>query len=540
MKKKSKFVADNRRIRQITKVLLKYKFEFGVTPEKVRAAIEDLGPAYIKMGQIMSMRDDIIPLEYCEELKKLRLNVTPMPFSEVRENVEKTTNKKLEEIFKSVDEKPIGSASIGQVHRATLLDGQNVVFKVMRSGIEEIVASDIRLLLIAVKSLKLLPEDFKKVDLEGVLNETWETMKKEMDFRYEVNNCKMFASLNKNFAYIGVPKIYDEYVYQNFYVMEEIQGIPISDVKKLEKEGYDTLEIAGKLVTNYIAQVVEFGFFHADPHPGNIIIRDGKIIWIDFGMVGVISQRERNLYKKAILAFISQDAYEMQNIVLSFGVIDTDKLDYAKLYGDIENMMYKYGSISMGDIDMGVLMNELFKIVKDHSITLPKGMTTLGRGIVTLEGLVAEIAPSINVLEILVDSIKTNILEPKDLMQSTYITAAKTVSAISQTAKIPSKVSTLLDLVAKGRAQANIEITNLEEVGDVFKNYSTKMAYSKIIAAMSLALSIIMAALLFFTEQNIFVVIFSIILAIAATVVIGCLLFMIVAMKISRHWKRKK
>ena len=258
----NKFIIDQRRLREITRVLLKHKIQSGLNPEKVRKIAEDLGPTFVKIGQILSMRDDIIPLAYCEELKKLRLNVAYMPFNVVKEQVEKATGKSLNELFKSVDEEPLGSASIGQVHKATLLDGNDVVFKVMRPGIYQMVESDLRLFKTALSANNLIPQTKGlNINIESLIDEIWKIMAEEMDFTHEVNNLKLFSSLNKDYVYISTPKVYDEYTCKEFFVMEYIDGIQISDKEKLLENGYDLHEICEKFANNFLVQIVEKGFY---------------------------------------------------------------------------------------------------------------------------------------------------------------------------------------------------------------------------------------------------------------------------------------
>lgn len=535
----NRFIVDQRRLREITKVLLKHKLPSGVTPEKVRKIAEDLGPTFVKVGQILSMRDDMIPFAYCEELKKLRLNVAYMPFDVVKEQIEKTTKKKVEEIFSYVDEKPLGSASIGQVHKAKLLNGEEVVFKVMRPGIYKMVESDIRLLKLAITANNLLPINTPStIDFNVLVDDVWNIIKEEMDFTHEVHNCKLFASMNKEFTYIYAPKIYDEYTYSEFYVMEYIDGVQISDKEKLIELGYDLHEICEKLSNNFIIQIVEKGLFHADPHPGNILIRDGKIVWIDFGTVGLISKYDRNMYKNAITAFINQDAYEMQNIILSFGVLDESKLDYSLLYSDIESMMYKYSGMSAGDVNMGVMLEEMFKVIRHHPITMPKGLTALGRSIVTIQGLINEIDPTIDLVSMFIKILQSGILKDNNVKENAILNSSRALNAVAKTAKIPSQVATLLDLGVKGRARVNLDIVNIDELNKAVKNTGTKIAYSLVIGTFALALAIILAALLF-AKENILITIFAIFVCVVTIVLIGGLLASLIIIAIGKHIKKK-
>ncbi len=536
----NKFIIDQRRLREITRVLLKHKIQSGLNPEKVRKIAEDLGPTFVKIGQILSMRDDIIPLAYCEELKKLRLNVAYMPFNVVKEQVEKATGKSLNELFKSVDEEPLGSASIGQVHKATLLDGNDVVFKVMRPGIYQMVESDLRLFKIALSANNLIPQTKGlNINIESLIDEIWKIMAEEMDFTHEVNNLKLFSSLNKDYVYISTPKVYEEYTCKEFFVMEYIDGIQISDKEKLLENGYDLHEICEKFANNFLVQIVEKGLFHADPHPGNILIRDGKIVFIDFGSVGLISKYDRSIYKNAIIAFINQDAYEIQKIVLSFGILDESKLDYSLLYTDIESMLFKYSGMSAGDVDLGTLLDELLKIIRHHPIVLPKGFTAFGRAILTIQGVIKEVDPSIDLVSMFLNLIKSDIFKSNDIRQKTFINASRTINALSKTSQIPTQVSTLLDLGVKGKARLNLDINNIDKLNKTLKNVATKIAYALVIGTFALALAIILAALLF-SQQHILITLFAIFVCVCALVLIGGLLFALIAYVIGNYFKKNK
>ena len=265
------------RLKEITSVLRKNGITRGLTPQKLRIILEELGPTYIKIGQIMSLHSDILPKRYCDELMKLCSDVAPMPFSEVREVVEQAYGCPWSEIFSEIDEKPLGSASIAQVHRALLLDGAQVVVKVQRKGIYEMMARDIGLL---HKAVKLLPPISLKgmVDFDMVLDELWSVTREEMNFLTEASNIEEFARYNKEVAFVRVPRLYQEYTTMHVLVMEYIGGYAIDDKEALLADGYDLHEIGSKLIDNFIKQVIEDGFFHADPHPGNVKVKDGKIV----------------------------------------------------------------------------------------------------------------------------------------------------------------------------------------------------------------------------------------------------------------------
>ena len=264
------------RLREITAVLKKHAITRGVSPEKLRLILEDLGPTYIKLGQIMSLRSDILPKRYCDELMKLCSDVPPMPFSQVIEVLEESMGCPWQEEFQHIEQKPLGAASIAQVHRATLKTGEEVVIKVQRKGIYETMARDIGLM---HKAVRLMPPVSIKgmVDLNMVLSELWTVTQEEMNFLTEAANMAEFAKKNKDVAFVKVPILYREYISPHILVMEYIDGFAINDKANLLANGYDLNEIGTKYVDNFIKQVMEDGFFHADPHPGNVRIQEGNI-----------------------------------------------------------------------------------------------------------------------------------------------------------------------------------------------------------------------------------------------------------------------
>ena len=386
------------RLKEITSVLHKYGITRGITPQKLRMILEDLGPTYIKIGQIMSLHSDILPKRYCDELMCLRSEVTPMEFPEVKEVIEQAYGCPWNEIFAFISDTPLGSASIAQVHRAELLSGEQVVIKVQRTGIYEIMARDIGLLR---KAVKLMPPISLKgmAEFDQELDELWNVTREEMNFLTEASNMEEFARRNADVVYVRTPKLYQEYTTMHVLVMEYIEGPVIDDKEKLLAGGYDLEEIGIKLIDNYIKQVMEDGFFHADPHPGNVKIQDGKIVWIDMGMMGRLTERDKELIGKAIRGIAENDIGMIQEAVMALGEFK-EKPDQSVLYEDISELMSKYGSLDMGEIDVAEVMMDLMEVMKENKIRMPHGLTMLARGLTNMEGVLADIAPQINMIEI--------------------------------------------------------------------------------------------------------------------------------------------
>lgn len=444
------------RLREMTEVLHRHEITKGLTPEKLRMILEDLGPTFIKIGQIMSMHSDILPQRYCDELMKLRSDVRPMPFSEVSEVLDASYGCPWGEIFREIEDRPLGSASIAQVHRAVLKDGSQVVIKVQRKGIYGTMARDISLLR---KACRLLPPVSIKgmVDPDMVLSELWDVTREEMNFLTEAANMEEFARKNAGIAYVGTPVLYQEYTTVHVLVMEYIDGFSIDDKEALTENGYDLKEIGTRLADHYMKQVIEDGFFHADPHPGNLRIRDGKIIWIDMGMMGRLTERDRELIGSAVRGVALHDVGMIQEAVMELGEFKHPP-EPSRLYQDISSLLEKYGTADMGDIDVAAVMMDLMEVMKENHIIMPHGLTMLARGLTNMEGVLADIAPDINMVEIAAARIKADMMKKFDWKKEVKSGGKALYRAARRTVDLPVLLSDALEGYLKGQTRVNLDL----------------------------------------------------------------------------------
>ncbi|MEE3461949.1 MAG: lipopolysaccharide core heptose(II) kinase RfaY [Lachnospiraceae bacterium] len=459
---------DNRsRFKEIREVLHKYKvITRGVSPKKLRMILEDLGPAYVKLGQIMSLHSDILPKRYCDELLKLNTYVRPMPFSDVCDVLNNSYRGDWREIFQEIDETPIGSASIAQVHKAKLKDKSPVVIKIERKGIYDTMARDIRLLHKAVKLLPPVPNLKNLVDLDMVLDEMWTVAQQEMDFLKEASNMEEFERLNADIRYIYVPRLYREYTTSRVLVMEYIDGVRIDQVDELRDKGYSPDEIGRKFVNNFIKQVMDDGFFHADPHPGNVMIRDGKIVWLDMGMMGRLSERDRRIMMKAVRAIGMHDVSGVTDAVLELGDF-WRKPDRDQLNDDIRDFLDTYGSASMGDLDIGETLSELLEIMKKNFVGIPHGMTMLVRGLSHMEGVLANISPDINMMEIAARRVSEEWLSDVNWKEEIKKGARKAYLSINRGIEIPVLLSDALKDFSRGRSHLKLELEPTHDLNEL-------------------------------------------------------------------------
>ena len=444
------------RLLEIVRIIKKYDLIKNATPENLRLAIEEAGPTFIKLGQILASRDDIIPKEYCDELSHLRNQVKPMNYDKVLEILDREYKGNTFEIFSSIDEIPIGSASIAEVHKAVLKDGTEVVIKIQRENIYELMAMDVRLLKKIVSILKLDKVFDSIFNFNDIIDEMFETAKEEMNFLIEASHTEEFYEKNKNVLYIRSPKVYREYTTSKSLVMEYMDGIRINDYVSLEKNGYDRDEIGKKLAANYIKQALDDGYFHADPHVENLKIKNGKIIYLDFGMMGRLSRRDRDLLSKCIMAIIKDDVTEVSHILLAFGKT-RGSIDHMVLKNDIKRVIEKNKTQDIADIDIKDFMNDFLAMLSNNHISLPKDVTMLMRGIIVLEGVLRSVSPKINLMQILSTHIKPNNIFDEDKAKKFIHEAAQSGTDMVY---LPNEMLSFLKGVNSGELRFNIELND--------------------------------------------------------------------------------
>lgn len=473
----------------MTSVLKKYKITQGLTPEKLRLILQELGPTYIKLGQIMSLHSDILPKEYCEELMKLCSDVEPMPFEQVEEVLYESFGCKWNEIFSRIDKKPLGAASIAQVHYAVLKNGDEVVVKVQRKGIHDIMSRDITML---HKAVRLVPPVPIKgiVDFDMVLDEMWAVAQEEMNFLTEASNMEEFARNNNDIVFAATPCLYREYTTSCVLVMEYIDGYRIDDKENLQKDGYDLNEIGSKLVDNYIKQVIEDGFFHADPHPGNVHIRDGKIVWMDMGMMGRLSERDKKEIGKAVTGIALNDIGMIQDAVLAVGDFRGEP-DTARLYKDIRMLIDKYGNQEMGQIDVAVFMQELMEIMKTNKIALPHGFTMLARGLTQMEGVLADIAPSINMVEIAAARLKEQMWQNFDWKSEFKNTGKTLYKSAHRAITLPQQLARIIEEYERGQTRINLDMHSSDQLSGLLHRLVRNIVMGLWVMALLISSSIV-------------------------------------------------
>jgi ubiquinone biosynthesis protein len=487
-KRRDKAKISAERLKEIISVLNKREVVHGITPEKLRNIFEDLGPMFVKLGQIMSMRTDILPQEFCDELMKLQAEAKPLPYEQILDVIQSEYRQPISDIFTKIYPNPMGSASIAQVHAALLKDGRKVVIKVQRPGVYDIMMQDIMLLKRAAKILQIISDSSSVVNFNSIVDEMWAVAKQEMDFLIEARNNEEFMNFNRDVEYVSCPIVEKNLTTSHIMVMEYIDGIAIDDTDKIRAAGWDIDEIGRKLGENYMKQIVEDGFFHADPHPGNIWIRGGDIVWLDMGMMGRLSKYDRSLFNKAIMALANNDAYTMEDVVLSLGK-SKKRVDHVLLYTDIDEMMTRYTNMDFGNIDIGEVIRSILDIAQKHQITIAPGIGILGRGTVILGCVLKKYCPNVSMIEILTERVKQ---EFKFNVKDEILKLQRLVYRVSHKAvDIPGQLSDILKMTLKGQTKVNLDLTGCEEPLKQMNRMINKLVICIISAALLLGSSII-------------------------------------------------
>ena len=481
----------NKRLHEIIGLVRKYKVMDGITPAHFRDMLVDLGPSFVKIGQMLSLRSEILPQAYCDALATLQMDADPLPFKEIEHALENIYGERFSSIFSNIDPKPLGSASLAQVHKATLSNGDVVAVKVQRPGVRATMAQDIDVMRSVAKRLSRFMKDNQMVDLRDVVEELWSTFLEETDFTKETQNLHEFALLNKDVAYIRCPMPYLEYCSEEVLVMEYIEGTSLRDTDKLVELGYDLEEIGMKARDNYATQILDFGFFHADPHPGNMFIKDGQIIYLDLGIVGRLNPRDRARFGEIIEAVGAKSATRLKDALISFSVDhDSRGIDHPRFLAELDIILEGYGSCDVADIDIGGLLNDIMLLTKQCKVTLPPSVTAVSRGIVTIEGTLSEYIANSNIVDIINDHVmrkKDPKKELQKLVQDTMISLGNSGRGLATSAEYAGET---LKMLSRGQLKMNMEMLGSDEPIKKVSRIANRLAVSMVIAGLLVSASL--------------------------------------------------
>lgn len=507
------------RYRQILTVLLKYGFgdlinslkieqylEIGLQmiykkkreqigtltrAERVRMALEELGPTFIKLAQILSTRPDLIPLEYIQELSKLQDNVPPFSYEEVEEIIKKETGKTSEEIFEHFEKKPLAAASIAQVHKAQLKDGSNVIVKIQRPGIRKIIEVDLEIMMHLADLMERHLEELKDHRPVRIVQEFAHSLGKELNFTIESIHIERFSKQFVDDETIYVPKIFRDIVTERILVMEHIDGIKVSEIDLLRQNGFDLQEIARRGAVLTMKQIFVHGFFHADPHPGNLFILPNNVIcYLDFGMMGRIKRREREIVSDMLMRLVTRDERKLAEALLKLTYYD-DEPDRDKLERDISEFVDHHLYLPLKDLKVEKALNRLLEILTRHRLHLKSDLFLVIKALGTVEGLGKRLDPEFEIIrhaQPFIKQIQWSRLNPKNIFEDMIESGSELIRLLKE---IPGEINTILQQAKKGRIKIEFEHMGLEPMLSTLDRTSNRIAFAIVLASLVIGSSLI-------------------------------------------------
>lgn len=466
--------------------------------ERLRFSLEELGPTFVKIGQILSTQEDIVPKDIVKELKKLQNSVQPFSFKEAKVVIESEFEDALENIFKEFTQEPIASASISQVHYAVLGNGEKVAVKVQRPGIEKIISNDLNIL----RDLAYFVDNHTKFgkiyDFSSMVDEFESTLKNELDFTKEGENADTFR---ENFAKdkgVKVPEVNWNYTSRRVLTMEFIEGIGIDDHNLLDKAGINKKETAKRIAESICNQILRDGFFHADPHPGNIkVLRDGTIVFLDLGMVGRISETRRKIISKLFVGVANKDARGVTRAVMELDAM-YDKKNIKKFEQDVDLMLDKYLTMPWSRINVGEAFYEVFNIAFLNGIKLPREFTMLAKSFATIQSILEQLAPELNTIEVAKPIAKKLVLQSYSL-KNIRSSISKNASAYKDLlSELPFYIQNLLEKAEDGELTLQLKLKDIDRIQKRFDRAINRISFSVIL----LAVCIVITGIIIGSSQN--------------------------------------
>ncbi|ADI83926.1 ABC1 kinase family protein [Geobacter sulfurreducens] len=508
-----------RRYRQIVRVLVKYGFEHALSlmglsrfvargrrlfrkpepelarlspAERMRLALEELGPTFVKLGQILSTRPDVIPRSFVLEFARLQDQVPSFPFEDALDQIRRELGRDPEERFSFIDPEPLAAASIAQVHRARLVSGEEVVVKVRRPGVVEAVETDIDAMMgLAVLAERHLPRS-DIYDPVGLVKEFARTIRREMDFAREGHTIERFA---ENFA--GDPTLYFPTVHwdctaRGLLTMEFINGIKVSDTAALERAGMDRRLIARRGADAFLKMVLTHGFFHGDPHPGNVLILpDNVICLLDYGMVGRLDAQLKGYLTDILLAIVQRDVDEVISLLLYSGEI-ADTLDTRALKRDLTGLIDNYYETPLQEIEVGRVLLEFLEVITTYHIKFQPDLMLLAKALVAIEGMGRELDPAFDMVEHLRPFMKQAVRDrfsPRQLIREMN---SNLLSYFTLARNLPRDLKELLNRINRNKFKIDLEHRGLDRAMREFDKSVNRLSSSLIIAALIVGSSIVM------------------------------------------------
>ncbi|OXM87485.1 ABC1 kinase family protein [Paenibacillus rigui] len=460
--------------------------------ERIRLFLEELGPTFVKIGQIASTRPDLLPAHIIDELVKLQDQVPAFPFEQVCEVLEHEFGEPLEQLFAEFEPSPMAAASIGQVHLARLHSGEQVAVKIQRPNIRSVVETDLEILDNLARLAEHRLEWAAKYQVRDMVYELSQSLRSELDYTNEGRNAQRIAKAFEQDNRIRFPAIYWDYTSKTVLTMGFLGGVKTNELDRLEELGVDRKQLAETIAQIVFKQVFVDGLFHADPHPGNILILpDGTVGLIDFGMIGRLTPMMKYHFGSLVIALRRNHTEGLIKAIDGLGIIPED-VDMDALRGDLDELRDKYYDVPLSRISLGASVNDLLNVAYEHQIRVPSDLTLLAKTLLTLEGVVTALDPTFSIVQIAEPFGRKLFAErfhPRHVADNLWQQLSEYAELLTE---MPSKLRELFGIIKKGKLHLDISVTELDAMMKKMDRISNQLSFSIVL----LAFSIIMVGLI--------------------------------------------
>lgn len=468
----------------------------GTVYERIRLVLEELGPTFVKLGQSFSNREDLLPLELLQELQKLQDKVETVEMN-VEEILENEFSISVKDHFADIQNIPLATASIAQVYKATLIDGTEIILKIKKADVQSVIEDDLLLIKDLEKLVSSYSEIGEKLNLKQAISTFEKSLLEEVSLINEKENILQFRRNFKNSKETYVPKVYEEFSNNNVLCMEFIDGIKVTDTASLLQYDIDPVIISETGLRLFVSQILDYGFFHADPHAGNILVKkDGKVVFIDFGAVGKIPPNDKEVLENLIVSFVAKNPHKivryLKKMAISYEIPDERRFE-----NDVEDILNFVHSTSLKEINAQVIINKMKDVLKDNRLHMPDYFYLLFKGISVIEGVGRTINPDLDVVKSLhpyTKKIFTKKISPKNIVKTGMDRMLMFTDNVDE---IPKELRSVLQKLDENKFTVSSEIKNIEKTNQLIKS-----SIINLILAMVLGANIIATAIVFSSESG--------------------------------------
>lgn len=461
-------------------------------PERLRRALETLGPTFVKLGQVLATRIDLLPPEWIAELSRLQNAVPAVPYEVIRPQLIEDLGDLPENIFARLDPEPLAAASLAQAHRAWLEDGRAVVLKVRRPGIREVVEADLRLLARLAEIIQTQVPDLRRYHPLGIAQQFAASLRAELDFAGECRNAERIAFNFQDHPEVLIPAVHWQWTSERLSVQDWVDGIPGCDLAAVDAAGLDRHELARTGAAIVLKMVLVDGLFHADPHPGNIFyLRDGRIGLIDFGMVGGVSEQRRFQVARLLNGLVGEDPEAVTDILLDWTEGDTS-VDETRLQADVGVFTDRYRGVPLKQLRMGAMLTDVAALLRRHGLSLPPDLALMIKAFLTLEGLGRQLDPDFDMASEARPYLERAILERYSPRAVARRGRRSLSGALDLVGDMPRDLRRLLQAARRGRLRGQLDITSLKAFGDQLNSAANRLTIGVVTAALIIGSSIVM------------------------------------------------